>query len=675
MKRLFISLILSACCLAQMYALEEVTVNGTKRTLISYAPANLPKQAPLIIACHGMNQDAPYLQNAAKFESVADTAGFVVVYPNGLNKAWDISGDQDTKFMEYIIDLMYQRHGINKNRVYLTGFSMGGMFTYHCANRLSDKIAAFAPVSGYPMGGPNPRASRPVPILHTHGTADSVCYYSSVASHIAAWVNFNGCDKTPVTIKPYPKSNPSSPAKRERYLNGKNGVEVSLITLADKGHWWSMDTNQAITSSEVWNFCSRYSLGDAEPDVESISPENNSFDLNASTDNTFTLQFSDSVKLQNFKAVLASESGTSIPLTVQGKEADLTCQIVLPEGTVVPDGTYTLTLTGVTSMGGTPMRTTTYTYAFGVEEVGPTLNVDTIYQSNFGATQATIGEGIPDGWKRINTKSGNEEVTEGGTANCAGVRMKYFEKGGDFDAGFYLSARDNDNCRLAYGLYDNYRLNVEKGKYAVSFNSIYWSDGAKSANASFNFYVANRVGTRTLNAPGLHPVNGVSENTAQQIKGSTAHTFDFTIKGPSIYTLNFEMAEGWNSVIVGNIVVTTQPTLADRYKGGFLRTLAQARELLSHYESGTAVEALQYTIDQYATFVSTSPTQYTQATAALQKAIAQFNASPDKVASLNKLEAIEELPQPCFNLQGQRTHLTNGITVQGNKKVLWNAAK
>ena len=96
MKRLFISLILSACCLAQMYALEEVTVNGTKRTLISYAPANLPKQAPLIIACHGMNQDAPYLQNAAKFESVADTAGFVVVYPNGLNKAWDISGDQDT---------------------------------------------------------------------------------------------------------------------------------------------------------------------------------------------------------------------------------------------------------------------------------------------------------------------------------------------------------------------------------------------------------------------------------------------------------------------------------------------------------------------------------------------------------------------------------------------------
>ena len=137
----------------------------------------------------------------------------------------------------------------------------------------------------------------------------------------------------------------------------------------------------------------------------------------------------------------------------------------------------------------------------------------------------------------------------------------------------------------------------------------------------------------------------------------------------------FEMAEGWNSVIVGNIVVTTQPTLADRYKGGFLRTLAQARELISRYESGTAVEALQYTIDQYASFVSTSPTQYTQATAALQKAIAKFNASPDKVAALHQVEAIEDLAQPRYNLQGQRTQSNNGITVQGNKKILWNAGK
>ena len=671
MKRLFIFLILAACCLAQMYALEEVTVNGVKRTLIAYAPSKRPSQPALLIACHGYNQDAPYLQSQAHLENVADTAGFVVVYANGLNKSWDISGNQDTQFMEYIIDLMYQRYNINKNQVYLTGFSMGGMFTYHCANRLSDKIAAFAPVSGYPMGGPNPRASRPVPILHVHGTADSTCTYAPVASHIAAWVNFNDCDKTPVVIKPYPKSNPSSPAKRERYLNGKNGVEVSLITLANKGHWWSMDANQAITSVEVWNFCSRYSLGDAEPEVKSVTPENGSFDLNSATDTAFVLQFTDSIKLKNVKAVLESENGAKIDLVVRGKEEDDDCKAVLPEGTTLADGTYTLTWTGVASLGGTVMRTTTYTYAYGIEEVGPALNVDTVYQSNFETLQATIGEGIPAGWKRINTKSGNEEVTDGGTANCAGVRMKYFEKGGDFDAGFYLSARDNDNCRLAYGLYEDYRLPVEKGKYTVSFNSIYWSDGAKSANASFNFYVANRVGTRTLNVTGLRPTNGVSENTAQQIKGSKHHEYDFTIKGPSIYTLNFEMSEGWNSVIVGNIVVTTQASLADKYKGGFLRTLTEARQLISGYESGASVETFQQVIDQYADFVSTSPTAYTQATEALRKAIAQFEASTDKVVFIDTIEAIEERTHPGYNLQGQRSRdATTGFRISKDKKTL-----
>ena len=655
----------------QMYALEEVTVNGTKRTLIAYAPANLPRQAPLIIACHGYNQDAPYLQSLAQFESVADTAGFVIVYANGLNKSWDISGTTDTKFMEYIIDLMYQRYGINKNRVYLTGFSMGGMFTYHCANKLSDKIAAFCPVSGYPRGGPNPQASRPVPSLHTHGNTDDVCTYGPVQSHIDAWVNFNGCDKTPVTIQPYPTNRPNSPAKRQRYLNGKNGVEVSLITLDNKGHWWSMDDAQARTSIEVWNFCRRYSLGDAEPEVESITPENNSFDMDVNRDREFVIQFIDTVKLEGIKSELQQEGGATISLTVSGEEKGKTIKAVVPEEVTLSNGNYTLTLTGVSSLGGMKMRSTQYNYVYGVEEVGETLNVDTVYVSDFDATQATIGEGIPAGWKRINTKSGETEVTEGGTANCAGVRMKYFEKGGDFNSGFYLSARDNDNCRLVYGQYTDYPLSVKVGKYSVSFNAVYWSDGAKSAKASFNFFISNRVDTRILNATSLHPVNGVSENTAQQIKGSTAFTYDFQIKGPSVYSLNFEMAEGWNSVIVGNLVVTTRPTLADRYKGGFQRALRAARQAVQNY-SGNAVTTLQQVIDQYADFVSTSPTQYTKATEALRNALDKFYASPEKSPSGIEQLGVEKVVAPVYNLYGQSVAPTaKGILVsEGSKKVV-----
>ncbi len=294
MKKLF-TLFLLLCVCSSMTALENLKVGNTTRTMIVYGPKNLPSQPALVIACHGANQDAPYLQSLAKWESVADTAKFVVVYANGVNKSWDLGGTSDLNFMQAIIDEMYARYHINKNRVYLTGFSMGGMFTYYCANKMADKIAAFAPVSGYPMGGPNASASRPVPILHTHGTADDVCSYSPVQSHIDAWVKFNGCNTTPEVIKPYPRNKPNSPASLKRYRNGKNGVEVALLTLADKGHWWSMDTAQALTSEEVWNFCKRYSLGEEEPEVKSIQPENMSFDMLPERDNTFTVTFSEPV--------------------------------------------------------------------------------------------------------------------------------------------------------------------------------------------------------------------------------------------------------------------------------------------------------------------------------------------------------------------------------------------
>ena len=142
----------------QANAQESIKVGDTTRNMITYAPEGLPYNRPLVISLHGLNQDADYQKGQANWEAVADTAKFVVVYPNGVNKAWDISGDTDIKFLETIIDTMYNRYHIDRNRVYLSGFSMGGMMTYHAMARMSDKIAAFGPVSGIPVDYRHPYA-------------------------------------------------------------------------------------------------------------------------------------------------------------------------------------------------------------------------------------------------------------------------------------------------------------------------------------------------------------------------------------------------------------------------------------------------------------------------------------------------------------------------------------
>ena len=110
---------------------DNITVDGTERSYNVYAPNNLGTNRPLLIFCHGYNQDANWMQNSEfkndklSMESVCDTAKFVVVFPNGIDRSWDVSGNRDINFVKAIIEKMVSQYSIDRNRVYLGGFSMG----------------------------------------------------------------------------------------------------------------------------------------------------------------------------------------------------------------------------------------------------------------------------------------------------------------------------------------------------------------------------------------------------------------------------------------------------------------------------------------------------------------------------------------------------------------------
>jgi poly(hydroxyalkanoate) depolymerase family esterase len=269
MRNMYHHLIIALTCvlLLPISITAQVTtipVGTTTRSMILYVPPALPLNRPLVISMHGLNQGADYQQAQAKWEPVADTAKFVVVFPSGINRQWDISGNSDIDFISAIIDTMARRYSIDRNRVYLSGFSMGGMMTYHAATRIANKIAAFAPVSGYPLGGANYNSSRPVPVIHVHGTADDVVTYNNVINYLNGWVTRDQCPSTPVITQPYPANKPNSIASKRYWGPGAEGSEVVLITLTGKGHWYSVDTvNGVHTSIEIWNFAKRFSLGNS----------------------------------------------------------------------------------------------------------------------------------------------------------------------------------------------------------------------------------------------------------------------------------------------------------------------------------------------------------------------------------------------------------------------------
>ena len=247
---------------------KKVSVSG--RDVYVYAPSGIADNSPLLMSFHGMDQDPNYQQSNTHWEAVADTAGFVVAYPKGATgySTWDISGDQDTKWITQIIDQLANDYKIDKKRVYMSGFSMGGMLSYHAMGKIADKIAAFAPCSGYLMMGAG-TAQRPVPIFHTHGTSDNVVGYDGLENNLKSYRDQFKCPSQAEVES----NHPNSENRATLYTWGpcENGIYVKHLKLEGRQH-----SPSKADVSDIWNFVKQWDLNGLisdKPEPESSSSE------------------------------------------------------------------------------------------------------------------------------------------------------------------------------------------------------------------------------------------------------------------------------------------------------------------------------------------------------------------------------------------------------------------
>ncbi|MCU0370918.1 MAG: hypothetical protein MUC31_05840, partial [Bacteroidales bacterium] len=250
----------------------SLTHDGLLRTYRLHSPAGYQADSlyPLVINMHGLGSNAFEQEFYTSFNDVADSAGFFVAYPNGIDETWNISstgGTDDVGFISALIDTVGSEYSIDFDRVFATGMSMGGFMSYRLACELSDRIAAIASVTGlqafYPCD-----PGRPVPVLQFHGTADPVVPYSGVPATIANWVDHNVCPADPIiTDLPDIDTTDNSTVTISYYGLCENSTEVILYTINNGGHTWPGAfyiigvTNQDIMASyEIWDFFSKYTL-------------------------------------------------------------------------------------------------------------------------------------------------------------------------------------------------------------------------------------------------------------------------------------------------------------------------------------------------------------------------------------------------------------------------------
>jgi polyhydroxybutyrate depolymerase len=131
------------------------THNSIVRSYIVHLPTGYvaSTQYPLVINMHGYTSTAAQQQAYSQMDVVADTGKFIVVYPDGVNNAWNAGFGtnptiDDVGFLSTLIDTMKAKFSVDALKVYSCGLSNGGFMSFRLACELENKIAAIAPVAG-----------------------------------------------------------------------------------------------------------------------------------------------------------------------------------------------------------------------------------------------------------------------------------------------------------------------------------------------------------------------------------------------------------------------------------------------------------------------------------------------------------------------------------------------
>jgi polyhydroxybutyrate depolymerase len=186
-----------------------------------------------------------------------------VAYPNG-NRGWDVVGVQDVRFVRDLIDELDERLGIDRARIYATGFSAGASFTMRLACDEADRFAAVGIVASTMRDSvarrcdPDERITTALVVgtvdLLVPIDGDSTTGRLSADATIGLFARRNGCDVTSRTVAYEPDLlDDERRVRRETYAGCRDGTETVLWVVEVGNHnWYRGDVDTGVLLAELF---------------------------------------------------------------------------------------------------------------------------------------------------------------------------------------------------------------------------------------------------------------------------------------------------------------------------------------------------------------------------------------------------------------------------------------
>ena len=272
---IFLLILILNSCEVEKQGEENITepevFDFSDRKYTTYAEGISSNQtpAPVLLVLHGAGSSIQSMIQATNFNVIAGDAGFLVVYPEGYQALWNFGSEcemahperpDDIHFIKYVLDELGKKYNIDEKRIYVTGFSMGGYFTYYLAAKMPNTFAAIAPVAAtMPRYLSNIQNVKSIPVLVELGTKDSSVPYEGSGSDncsslsgmetIKFWADINGCDETPTTTYLPDNGIDYLQIRIDEFNKCNAPFETKLISVEGGSHRWY--NNAEINISQI----------------------------------------------------------------------------------------------------------------------------------------------------------------------------------------------------------------------------------------------------------------------------------------------------------------------------------------------------------------------------------------------------------------------------------------
>ncbi len=247
---------------------DSLLHDGLECTYLIHMPTSYDDthQMPLVLALHGGGgTGANMIALTENLNNLADEQGFLVVYPDGIEKHWNDERElsnrraftenvDDVGFLKALVERISQDYQMDLKRIYVMGISNGGQMSYRLACESSTMFAAIAAVGSSLSEELYGSCAPTQPVLVMNGTDDPLVSWHggtirvgrqefgqamSTFETVNFWVKANQCNAPTINTE-LPDSDPDdgTRVRLDVYEGCASGSAVEFFTIEDGGHTW-----------------------------------------------------------------------------------------------------------------------------------------------------------------------------------------------------------------------------------------------------------------------------------------------------------------------------------------------------------------------------------------------------------------------------------------------------